>query len=87
MTQSAFASNWYRIADMKPRLRAHAQIHRQRYRGETWYVLQDHQSGQFFRISPSANFMLCFMDGRRTMQQIYDISAKRFGGAERPTQD
>ncbi len=86
MTQSAFASNWYRIADMKPRLRAHAQIHRQRYRGETWYVLQDHQSGQFFRISPSANFMLCFMDGRRTMQQIYDISAKRFG-AERPTQD
>ena len=84
MTQTAFANSWYRIADMKPRLRAHAQIHRQRYRGETWYVLQDHQSGQFFRVSAAANLMLCFMDGRRTMQQIWDIAAKRFG-AERPS--
>ncbi len=86
MTQTAFASSWYRIAEMKPRLRAHAQIYRQRYRGETWYVVQEHQSGQFFRISPAANLMLCFMDGRRTMQQIWEIAAKRFG-AQRPTQD
>lgn len=86
MTQTALESSWYRIADARPRLRAHAQIHRQRYRGETWYVLQDHQSGLFFRISPAANVMLSLMDGRRTMQQISDIAARRFG-AERPTQD
>jgi putative peptide zinc metalloprotease protein len=86
MTQTALGSSWYRIAEVKPRLRAHAQIHRQRYRGEIWYVLQDHQSGLFFRISPSANLMLCLMDGRRTMQQIWDIAAKRLG-AERPSQD
>ena len=83
---SALASTWYRIANIRPRLRAHAQIHRQVYRGETWYVLQDHQSGLFFRISPAANLMLCCMDGRRTMQHILDIAGKRFG-ADRPTQD
>jgi putative peptide zinc metalloprotease protein len=83
---SGLASNWYRIADLKPRLRAHAQIHRQRSRGETWYVLQDHQSGQFFRVSPAANLMLCCMDGRRTMQQIWEIAGKRLG-PDRPSQD
>ena len=78
----ALASTWYRISAMRPRLRAHAQIHRQVYRGETWYILQDHQSGLFFRVSPAANLMLCCMDGRRTMQQILDIAGKRFGDAE-----
>ena len=82
----ALASTWYRISAMRPRLRGHAQIHRQVYRGETWYILQDHQSGLFFRVSPAANLMLCCMDGRRTMQQILDIAGKRFG-ADRPTQD
>lgn len=83
---SALASNWYRIADLKPRLRAHAQIHRQRLRGETWYVLQDHQSGTFFRVSPAANMMLRCMDGRRTMQQIWEVAGKRLG-PDRPSQD
>lgn len=86
MTQTVLGGSWYRIADSKPRLRAHAQIHRQRYRGETWYVIQDHQSGMFFRISPAANFVLSLMDGRRSMQTILDLAGKRFG-AERPTQD
>jgi putative peptide zinc metalloprotease protein len=86
MTQTVLGSSWYRIAEAKPRLRAHAEIHRQRYRGETWYVLQDHQSGLYFRISPAANLMLCLMDGRRSMQEISEIASQRFG-VERPTQD
>ncbi|MEJ0068150.1 MAG: PqqD family protein [Pseudomonadota bacterium] len=49
-------------------------------------MLQDHQSGRFFRISPAANLVLCLMDGRRTMQQIWDMTGQRFG-AERPAQD
>jgi putative peptide zinc metalloprotease protein len=86
MTQTVLGSSWYRIAEAKPRLRAHAEIHRQRYRGETWYVLQDHQSGLYFRISPAANLMLSLMDGRRSVQEIADIAGERFA-AERPSQD
>jgi putative peptide zinc metalloprotease protein len=86
MSQSALAENWYRVAAMRPRLRPQAQIHRQLHRGQAWYVLQDHQSGRFFRVSPAANLMLCLMNGRRTMQQIWERAGERFG-AERPTED
>ncbi|HEX4194345.1 MAG TPA: hypothetical protein VHY80_14660, partial [Stellaceae bacterium] len=86
MTQSALAENWYRVATMRPRLRPQAQIHRQLHRGQAWYVLQDHQSGRFFRVSPAANLMLCLMNGRRSMQHIWERAGERFG-AERPTQD
>ena len=71
MNTSLFSSSWYRVADLKPRLRTHTAIHRQVFRGKTWYVLQDHQTGRFHRLSPIANLMLCLMDGRRTMRDIW----------------
>ena len=86
MSQSALADSWYRIATLRPRLRPHARIRRQVQRGQLWYVLQDHQTGRFFRVSPSGNLTLCLMDGRRTMQEIWDIIGRRLG-AERPPQD
>ena len=35
--------SWYRVAQLRPRLRGHARIHRHHYRGELWYVLEDRQ--------------------------------------------
>ena len=88
MAKSFFSASWYRVAGLKPRLRAHAQIHRQRFRDQIWYVLQDYQSGQFHRLSPSANQMVCMMNGRRTMQEIWERLSERIGeGEEQPTQD
>lgn len=86
MAQSPFSSNWYRVADLIPRLRPHAQIHRQRFRNETWYILQDHQSGRYHRISPVANLMLNLMDGRRTVRDIWQAVAERIED-DPPTQD
>ena len=54
MSESIFNPSWYRVADLHPRLRAHARIHRHEYRGDIWYVLQDPLSGQYYRFSPSA---------------------------------
>ncbi|MCJ2038383.1 peptidase M50 [Methylobacterium sp. J-059] len=86
MAHSLFSSSWYRVANLRPRLRGHAQIHRQRFRGEVWYVLQDHQSGRFHRLSPAANLMICLMDGRRSLQEIWDLLGRR-KSIEPPTQD
>lgn len=86
MAQSLFSPSWYRVADLRPRLRGHAQVHRQTFRGKLWYVLQDHQTGRFHRLSPAANLMLCLMDGRRTLAEIWERVAKR-AGDEPPTQD
>jgi putative peptide zinc metalloprotease protein len=78
-------SQWFRVAELTPRLRAHAQIHRHVARGQVWYVVQDHQTGRFFRISPAANLMLCLMDGQRSIETIFRRVSARLG-AERPTQ-
>lgn len=64
---------------MKPRLRAHVRIHRQHFRGQLWYVLQDHASGRYHRFSPSAYYIIGSMDGRRTVQEIWDLACSQFG--------
>jgi len=79
MSQSLFSSSWYRVAKLTPSLRAHAQIHRQEYRGETWYVLQDPASERYHRFSPSAYFILGMMDGKRAIQDIWDIALHKLG--------
>jgi putative peptide zinc metalloprotease protein len=86
MSTSLFSNSWYRVAGLRPRLRAHAQIHRQSFRSQVWYVLQDHQTGRFFRVSPAANRMLCLMDGRRTMREVWDIAGEH-SADDPPTQD
>lgn len=86
MAKSLFSSSWYRVAELKLRLRRHAQIHRQQFRGETWYVLQDHQTGRFHRLSASSNLMISLMDGRRTLHEIWDLVGRR-AGDDPPTQD
>jgi putative peptide zinc metalloprotease protein len=86
MATSLFSNAWYRVADIKPRLRAHTAVHRQIFRGQIWYVLQDHQTGRFHRLSPIANLMLCLMDGRRTMRDIWEAAGSR-SKDDPPTQD
>ena len=78
-----FDQTWYRVADLRPRLRLHAEMHRHRVRGMLWYVLQDHQTGKHFRISVAAHALLCLMDGRNSMAEIMARLARRMG-AERP---
>ncbi|HMR33661.1 MAG TPA: site-2 protease family protein [Geminicoccaceae bacterium] len=84
--QPFFSHSWHRVAGVRPRLKAHARIHPQRFRGETWYVLQDPQSGRFHRLSAAANLAICLMDGRRTVSAIWDLAGAKLG-AEQPTQD
>jgi putative peptide zinc metalloprotease protein len=86
VSQSLFSTSWYRVADIRPRLRNHAQIHRHIYRGGVWYVLQNHSTGKFHRFTPVANLIIGLMDGRRTLREIWDIACNRLGD-EVPTQD
>ncbi|HLB15986.1 MAG TPA: hypothetical protein VJM14_13730 [Burkholderiales bacterium] len=79
MSQQLFSPNWYRVARLTPTLRAHAQIHRHQYRGETWYVLQDLASERFHRFSPAAYFVIGLMDGKNTVQRIWDQALAQLG--------
>lgn len=79
MAESLFSPNWYRVANLKPRLRAHAEIHRHQYRGQTWYVLEDRSSERYHRFSPSAYFIIGLFDGRRTVEEIWSEALARLG--------
>jgi putative peptide zinc metalloprotease protein len=86
MPQSLYSTNWYRVAGLKPRLRSHIEIHRHHYRDELWYVMQDHSSGRFQRFTPAAYQLIGLMDGRRTVQEIWDAGRARLG-EDAPTQE
>src|SRR5262249_45960567 len=86
MAVSFYSPSWYRVAAIKPRLRAHIAIHRQRFRGELAYVIQDYQTGRFHRLSPAAHHAVCLMDGRRSVAQIWEMVGARLG-ADQPSQE
>ena len=67
-------------------MRSHVRIHRHHYRGELWYVLEDRVSSRMHRFNPVAHFVIGLMDGRRTVQEIWDSACDRFGD-DAPTQD
>lgn len=78
MAKSFLSADWYRIAPLKIRLRGHVEIHRQQFRGATWYIVQDSHTGKFHRMAPAANLIVCLMNGRRTMQELWEAACERF---------
>ena len=68
-----FSESWYRVKDLKPRLRAAAQVSRQKYRGERWYVVRDPAGNQFHRLSDVAYRFVGLLDGTRTVGQAWEL--------------
>lgn len=85
MAESLFSPSWYRVAKLKPRLRGHTEIHRHAYRGEVWHVLQDHATGRFYRFTPPVHHMIARMDGRRSVEELWEEVSGVHGDAA-PTQ-
>ncbi len=68
-----FSESWYRVVTLKPKLRGTAQISRQYYRGERWYVVRDPAGNQFHRLSDAAYRFVGLLDGRRTVGEAWDL--------------
>ncbi|MEF8724709.1 MAG: PqqD family peptide modification chaperone [Candidatus Accumulibacter delftensis] len=86
MAAPFLSASWYRVAGLRPELRAHARIHRQRFRGQPWYVLHDSASGKLHRFSPAAYRVIQLMDGQRTIDEMWtEVAAE--AGEDAPTQD
>jgi putative peptide zinc metalloprotease protein len=84
--QSLFGQSWYRVAEIKPRLRGHIQFYHHVYRGSDWYVLQDYSSGQFHRFSKETYQIIGMMNGERTMAEIWGAACELLGD-DMATQD
>jgi putative peptide zinc metalloprotease protein len=86
MADELLSPSWYRVAQLRPRLRSHARIHRHVYRGQRWYVLEDRISRRTHRFNPVAYYVIGLMDGRRSMDEIWQATTTRFGD-EAPSQE
>jgi putative peptide zinc metalloprotease protein len=86
MSTDLHSPSWYRVAELRPRLRGHVRIHRHHYRGELWYVLEDRVSRRMHRFNAVSHYVIGLMDGRRTIQEIWDNATTKFGD-DAPTQD
>lgn len=83
---SLYSPYWYRVAEVKPRLRSHVRIYRHNYRNQNWYILQDPSSSRQHRFSETAYFFMGLMDGEKTVQQLWQRANEVFGD-DAPTQD
>lgn len=70
---------WYRVARLRPALRPHVQVHRHRYRGAPWYVLQDAASGRQHRLDARAHAFVAACDGQRTVAEVFEGVSQRLG--------
>jgi putative peptide zinc metalloprotease protein len=80
------SSAWYRVARRSPKLRDHASVQRHRYRGSTWYVVQDHATGRVHRLSPAGYMVVAAMDGMKTVDRIWQEVGVDLG-EEAPSQN
>ncbi|RPI43731.1 MAG: hypothetical protein EHM59_14645 [Betaproteobacteria bacterium] len=86
MAGPLLSASWYRVAELKPRMRTHARMQRHRYRGQVWFVLQDPASNRAHRFTPAARLIMNGMNGSRTVGELWEIANRRLGDAA-PTQD
>lgn len=72
MARSLFSSSWHSVADLRPRLIPLAQVERHVYRDKVWYVVQDQSGGRYHRLTPAAYRLVQGMDGRQTVQALWE---------------
>jgi putative peptide zinc metalloprotease protein len=77
--ETFFHPQWFRVASLKPRIRANARIHRHVYQGTTWHVLEDATTGRFHRFPPSINHLIGLLDGSRTVEEAWIAAAETLG--------
>lgn len=81
-----FSPFWHRVRTLRPRLRPHVQITRQHYRGGRWHVVHDPASNAFYRLSPVSHEFVGLLDGKRTVEVVWDIVLTKHGD-HAPTQN
>ena len=71
MVEAFFSPSWYRVAGLKPRIAGHVTVARHRYGSQGWYALSDPASGRVHRLSPAAYLFAARMDGKQTVDAIW----------------
>lgn len=79
MNEPLYSPEWYRVAQIKPRLRSHVSIARHAYRGAIWYIYRDETSGRTHRFSRLTHNVINLMNGRHSTTQIWQKLNEHLG--------
>ena len=71
MTAALFSAEWYRVAEVRPRLRSQVRVLRQQWRGQRWFLLSDAATGRQHRINDAAHAFIGRCDGQRTVHEVW----------------
>jgi putative peptide zinc metalloprotease protein len=83
---SLFSAQWYRVAEVKPRLRSQVRVQRQQWRTERWFLLSDTATGRQHRINDAAYQFIGRCDGQRSVHEVWTAVLDAQPDAA-PTQD
>ncbi len=86
MSESLFSPSWYRVADLRPKLRDHTATHRHTYRRQTWYILEDQSTGRHHWFNQRAFQLIGLLNGERDIASIWEALNTKLGD-DAPTQD
>ena len=78
------SADWYRIAGVRIRLADHIQARRQTFRAQVWYVLFDSLTQRTHRLTPQAWHVVARMDGKRTVEDLWQASLDALGADAAP---
>ena len=79
MSDGLTSPHWHRVAQLKPQLHSHIEIHRHDYRGLIWYLLEDTTSSRNHRFNPAAYQFIGLIDGKNSVQDIFDQVSELLG--------
>lgn len=85
MARSLFSPSWHSVAELRPTLLPTTHMQRQVFRGRVWYVVQDSSGGRFHRMSAATHRLVSRMDGRQTVQTLWE-EANTHGDGDACTQ-
>lgn len=83
---SLLSPNWYRVAALRPALRAHVRLHRHRYRGQVWHVVEDRIGHRYHRFDAATCRVIRQFDGQRDLGTLWSQLTQRVD-PDTPTQE
>lgn len=72
--QTLLSEHWHAVRFLRPRLREGVQALHRRLRGRNWVLLLDPVTQRFHRVTPPVWQVLSLLDGRRTLDEIWDAA-------------
>ena len=80
--QTLLSDHWHAVRHLRPRLRDGVQPLHRRLRGRPWVLLMDPLTQRFHRVSPQVYGVLQLLDGRRTLDEVWQAACE--GVADAP---